>query len=60
MISGEEESRLGYLAVISMIGGDRSIAVFEPTYAMHSQIARITGAAVAEGARAADYSLDLG
>ena len=29
VISGEEESRLGYLAVTSMIGGDRSIAVFE-------------------------------
>jgi histidinol-phosphate aminotransferase len=40
-------------------GPGRSIAVFEPTYAMHSQIARITGAAVAEGRRAADLSLDL-
>ncbi len=40
-------------------GPGRSIAVFEPTYAMHSQIARVTGATVAEGARAADLSLDL-
>lgn len=40
-------------------GPGRSIAVFEPTYAMHSQIARVTGATVAEGARGADLSLDL-
>lgn len=40
-------------------GPGRSIALFEPTYAMHSQIARVTGATVAEGGRAADHSLDL-
>jgi histidinol-phosphate aminotransferase len=40
-------------------GPGRAIAVFEPTYAMHSQIARVTGATVAEGSRAADLSLDL-
>ncbi len=40
-------------------GPGRSIAVFEPTYAMHSQIARVCGAAVAEGARDADLSLDV-
>ncbi len=40
-------------------GPGRSIAVFEPTYAMHSQIARVTGATVAEGSRAADLTLDL-
>src|SRR6478736_6451499 len=40
-------------------GPGRSIAVFEPTYAMHSQIARVTGAMVAEGSRGADLALDL-
>lgn len=40
-------------------GPGRAIAVFEPTYAMHSQIARVCGATVAEGARAADLSLDV-
>jgi histidinol-phosphate aminotransferase len=40
-------------------GPGRAIAVFEPTYAMHSQIARVTGATVAEGARRADLALDL-
>jgi histidinol-phosphate aminotransferase len=40
-------------------GPGRSVAVFEPTYALHSHIARTTGTAVAEGPRAADFSLDL-
>ncbi len=40
-------------------GPGRSVAVFEPTYALHSHIARITGTAVAEGERCADFSLDL-
>jgi histidinol-phosphate aminotransferase len=39
-------------------GPGRSVAVFEPTYALHSHIARITGATVAEGARADDFALD--
>ena len=40
-------------------GAGRSVAVFEPTYALHSHIARITGTAVATGERAPDFSLDL-
>lgn len=40
-------------------GPGRSVAVFEPTYALHAHIARVTGTAVAEGERAADFSLDL-
>ena len=40
-------------------GAGRCVAVFEPTYALHSHIARITGTAVATGQRAADFSLDL-
>lgn len=40
-------------------GPGRSIAVFEPTYAMHSQIGRVTGSRVVVGERAADLSLDL-
>ena len=41
-------------------GPGRSAAVFEPTYRMHSQIASITGTAVAVGGRAPDIALDLG
>lgn len=41
-------------------GPDRTAAVFEPTYALHSHIARLTGTAVATGDRAPDFTLDLG
>lgn len=40
-------------------GAGRTAAVWEPTYALHSHIARLTGTAVAEGERAADFSTDL-
>jgi len=40
-------------------GPGRSAAVFEPTYALHSHIARIVGTAVVVGERAADFTLDL-
>jgi histidinol-phosphate aminotransferase len=41
-------------------GPGRSVAVFEPTYALHSHIAHLTGTAVFEGQRRPDFSLDLG
>jgi histidinol-phosphate aminotransferase len=40
-------------------GPGRSVAVFEPTYALHSHIARITGTGVAVGERTSDLALDL-
>jgi histidinol-phosphate aminotransferase len=40
-------------------GPGRTVAVFEPTYALHSHIARITGTGVATGERREDLSLDL-
>jgi histidinol-phosphate aminotransferase len=40
-------------------GSGRSVAVFEPTYALHSHIAHLTGTAVVEGQRRPDFSLDL-
>ena len=40
-------------------GPGRAAAVFEPTYALHSHIARVTRTAVASGERAEDFSLDL-
>ncbi len=40
-------------------GPGRTAAVWEPTYALHSHIARLAGTAVAEGERAADFSVDL-
>ncbi|MET0901878.1 MAG: histidinol-phosphate transaminase [Acidimicrobiales bacterium] len=40
-------------------GAGRTVAVFEPTYALHSHIARITGTSVAVGDRTEDHALDL-
>ena len=40
-------------------GAGRTVATFEPTYALHGHIARITGTAVAEGERRDDFTLDL-
>jgi histidinol-phosphate aminotransferase len=40
-------------------GHGRSAAVFEPTYALHSHIAHLTGTAVAMGQRGPDFSVDI-
>ncbi|MEM9518478.1 MAG: histidinol-phosphate transaminase [Actinomycetota bacterium] len=40
-------------------GPGRSAAMFEPTYALHSHLSRITGTTVHEGERGEDFSLDL-
>jgi histidinol-phosphate aminotransferase len=40
-------------------GAGRSVAVFEPTYALHSHIARLTGTTVATGERNEDFTLDF-
>ncbi len=39
-------------------GPARSILTFEPTYAMHGQIARVTGTGVVEVDRQADFTID--
>lgn len=41
-------------------GAGRRAAVFEPTYALHAHIARLTGTEVVVGARTDDFALDLG
>jgi histidinol-phosphate aminotransferase len=40
-------------------GPGRQVAVFEPTYPLHSHIARITATGVATGERRPDFTLDL-
>jgi histidinol-phosphate aminotransferase len=40
-------------------GEGRSAAVFEPTYALHSHLSRVTGTAVVEGERTEGFGLDL-
>ncbi len=41
-------------------GHNRSAVVFEPTYALHSHLARVTGTTVVEGERDEELALDLG
>ena len=45
--------------LLAYAGAGRTVATFEPTYQLHGHIARLTGAAVAEGERNDDFSLDL-
>jgi histidinol-phosphate aminotransferase len=40
-------------------GAGRSAAIFEPTYALHSHLSRVTGTTVAEGERGDGFELDL-
>lgn len=40
-------------------GAGRTVATFEPTYQMYSQIARVTGAEVVHGQRSEDFTLDV-
>ena len=45
--------------MLTFAGPGRTVATFEPTYQMHGQIARVTGATVVEGERNDDFTLDL-
>jgi histidinol-phosphate aminotransferase len=45
--------------LLTYAGPGRSVATFEPTYQLHGHIARLTGATVLEGERAADFSVDM-
>ncbi|HEV8297918.1 MAG TPA: histidinol-phosphate transaminase [Acidimicrobiales bacterium] len=47
-------------ALLAYGGPGRRAAVFEPTYALHSHIARIAGTEVVEGERGPNFELDLG
>lgn len=44
--------------LLAYAGPGRRVVVFEPTYQLHGQIARITGAEVVGGLRRDDFSLD--
>ena len=44
--------------LLAYAGPGRTVATFEPTYQMHAQIARVTGATVVEGDRSDDFTLD--
>ncbi len=44
--------------LLAFAGPGRAVATFEPTYAMHSHIAKITGAVSVVGERRHDFTLD--
>ena len=44
--------------LLTYAGPGRTVCTFEPTYQLHGHIARLTGAAVIETAREADFTLD--
>ncbi|MPY92365.1 MAG: histidinol-phosphate transaminase [Acidimicrobiia bacterium] len=43
--------------LLAYAGAGRTVATFEPTYALHAHIARLTGATVRSGERAEDFTL---
>ena len=45
--------------LLTFAGPGRVSAVFEPTYALHSHLSRVTGTTVIQGERADDFSIDL-
>ena len=45
--------------LLAVGGPGRTAAVFEPTYRLHSHIARVTGTTVASGGRGPGFELDL-
>ena len=45
--------------LLTFAGAGRTVATFEPTYQLHSHLARISGATVVEGERGDDFQLDL-
>ena len=47
-------------SIVLAYASNGKVAVFEPTYALHSQISKIAGAAVLIGKRASDWHLDMG
>jgi histidinol-phosphate aminotransferase len=45
--------------LLTYAGPGRRVITFEPTYQLHAHIARLTGATLVEGERAADFRLDV-
>ncbi len=45
--------------LLTFAGPGRSVLTFEPTYALHSHLARITGARIVQAERTEDFLIDL-
>ena len=59
VIAGKGSNEVLQALCLAYGGPGRTVATFEPTYALHSHIACITGTAVASGEREADFTLRL-
>jgi histidinol-phosphate aminotransferase len=59
VVAGKGSNEVLQAVCLAYGGPGRSVAVFEPTYALHSHIARVTGTGVAVGERRDDFTLDL-
>ena len=59
VLAGKGSNEVLQALCLAYGGPGRAVAVFEPTYALHSHIARLTGTGVAIGERRPDFTLDL-
>jgi histidinol-phosphate aminotransferase len=55
---GNGSNEVLQMILLAFGGAGRTVAMFEPTYQMYAQIARVTGAAVVTGERRHDFTLD--
>jgi histidinol-phosphate aminotransferase len=58
LLCGNGSNEVLQTLLLTYGGAGRSALMFEPTYALHSQIARGTGTSVIAGERRADYTID--
>ena len=58
ILAGNGSNEVIQALCLAFGGAGRTVAVFEPTYALHSHIPLITGTAVAVGQRRNDFTLD--
>jgi histidinol-phosphate aminotransferase len=58
VLAGNGSNEVIQAVCLAYGGAGRTVAVFEPTYALHSHIPRITGTGVAVGERRPDFTLD--
>lgn len=58
VLVGNGSNEVLQMILLAFGGAGRTVAMFEPTYQMYAQIARVTGASVVTGERRADFTLD--
>jgi histidinol-phosphate aminotransferase len=60
LLCGNGSNEVLQTLLLTYGGAGRNALMFEPTYALHSQIARGTGTGVVVGERRADYAIEAG